>query len=254
MNSETHSDLILRGMTINTEATGRVRLDDLWIAAKAKPSKLPKHWRQTEAFKALRRVLQEKVGDPNLFGEVIVSGRGRGNKGTFAHPILAAAYAGYLDTHLEIEMRETWLRFRAGDATLADDILQRASVEANHWAGVRALGRSQRNSYTNVLKGHGVEGRGYMECTEALYLHLLGGKSYELRDQMKLPPKTNLREHFDTAKLSYVMAAEALAAERIEEEDRKGNRDCAEATALSARAIYRAVNDDRKNRQQRLVG
>lgn len=52
---------------------------------------------------------------------------------------MAAAYAGYLDPNLEVEIREVWLRYRAGDATLADEILQRASAEANHWAGMRAL-------------------------------------------------------------------------------------------------------------------
>ena len=92
-----------------------------------------------------------------------------------------------------------------------------------------------------------------MECTEALYVQLLGGRSYELRDRMSLKPNTNIRDNLDTKKLAFVMAAEALAAERIEEEGRKGNKDCAEATAVSANAIKKALNDDRKNRQQRFV-
>lgn len=247
-------DLILRQTEIRTDAEGRICLDDLWQAAKAKQGKLPKFWRLTEGYKALKNLLQKKVGDPNLNGAVVHAGRGRGAKGTYAHPILAAAYAGYLDANLELEMREVWLRYRAGDAVLADEILQRATDEANHWAGVRALSRSQRNSYTDVLKEHGVEGRGYMECTEALYIHLLGGRSYEIRNRLSLKPKANLRENLDVASLSFVMAAEALAAERIKEEQRKGNRDCADATAVSASAIRRAVNDDRSNRQQRFVG
>jgi len=49
------------------------------------------------------------------------------NGGTYAHPILACAYAGYLSPELEIEVREIWLRYRAGDATLADEVLARAS-------------------------------------------------------------------------------------------------------------------------------
>lgn len=249
----TDTDLILRGTAISTDEVGRVCLDDLWAVAKAKDGKKPKRWRQSGAFKVLEKVLQEKVGNPDLFGEVIHAARGRGNKGTFAHPILAAAYAGYLDTNLEIEMREVWLRYRAGDAQLADDILQRASDEENRRVGVRALSRVQRNTYTDVLKEHGVDGKGYMECTEALYIHLLGGRSYELRARMALEPKTNVREHLDAANLSFVMAAEALAAERIAEEQRIGNRDCADATAASASAIRRAVNDDRKSRQQRFV-
>src|SRR5690606_7804971 len=118
---------------------GRVCLDDLWRVANATDGRKPRFWRLTEGFKALKRVLQKKVGDPNINGDVIFAKRGRGARGTYAHPVLAAAYAGYLDANLEIEMREVWLRYRAGDATLADDILQRATAEANRWAGVRAL-------------------------------------------------------------------------------------------------------------------
>lgn len=246
-------ELVLRNVVIATDGEGRVCLDDLWKVSRAKEGKQPKRWRQTRAYRTLKSVLQEKVGDPDLFGNVVHSARGRGNKGTYAHPILAAAYAGYLDPNLEIEMREVWLRYRAGDADLADDILERASAEENRRVGVRAMSRAQRNAYTDVLKEHGVEGRGYMECTEALYIHLLGGRSYEIRARMSLKPKANIREHLDASKLSFVMAAEALAAERIAEESRKGNSDCANATAISASAISQAVNDDRKNRQARFV-
>jgi hypothetical protein len=183
---------------------------------------------------------------------VIYSKQGRGNEGTYAHPILAAAYAGYLSPKLEIEVREIWLRYRKGDATLADEILQRATAEENRWVGARAMARSQRISYTNTLKRHYVEGKGYMYCTEALYSRLLDGKSYELRARMGLGPKANLRDNLDIAELSFVMAAEALAAERIEEEHRIGNAECIEATARGAQAIKSAIENDRRNRQRRM--
>jgi len=38
----------------------------------------------------------------------IYARRGRGSTGTFAHPILAAAFAGYLSPKLELEVREIW--------------------------------------------------------------------------------------------------------------------------------------------------
>lgn len=253
MTNDTTNALILRNTPISTDEQGRVCLDDLWVAARTSSGRKPSYWRLTEGFKALKRVLQKKVGNPDVNGEVVCARRGRGQKGTYAHPILAAAYAGYLDPHLEIEMRDVWLRYRSGDATLADEILQRATQEANHWAGVRALVRSGRRAYTDVLKAHGVKDRGYMECTEAVYLHLLGGRSYQIRSALRLKPKTNLREHLDADKLAYILAAEALSAERIEEEQRQGNKDCVEASALCASAIQKAINDDRKNRQRRLV-
>jgi KilA-N domain len=233
-------------------------LDDLWRAAKAKETRLPKHWRTMGLAKALINELQKKVTTGNIKGNsplipVIYSKVGRGNEGTFAHPIIAAAYAGYLSPKLEIEVREIWLRFRSGDATLADEILQRATAEANKWAGARALARSERVSYTGVLKQQGVEGKGYMRCTEAVYVSLLGGKSFQLRERRGLAPKVNLRDNLDMAELSYVMAAEALSSERILEENRQGNAACEEASSISARAIRRAIEEDRRNRQKNLV-
>lgn len=253
--TETDSrQLVLRGVEVSQDEDNRICLDDLWRLSGGSPGRTPKQWRRTGPATALERALQEKVGNPHLFGSVISAKRGRGAKGTFAHPIIAAAYAGYLDPGLEVEIRDVWLRYRSGDPTLADDILQRASAEANHWAGVRALSRSRRRSYTDVLKAHGVAQKGYMECTEAVYLHLLGGKSYQIRAAMKLKPKANLREHLEADNLAYIMAAEALSAERIQEEERRGNAACAQASAISAQAIRRAIEDDRRNRQHRLVG
>jgi hypothetical protein len=255
---ENDKQLTLRGMLLREDERGWICLDDLWSAAKASNGKKPKFWRITEGAKALVKALRKKVGIPNLNPAdprtwVIYSGRGRGKQGTFAHPILAAAYAGYISPALEVEVREVWLRYRAGDATLADEILQRASTEANQWAGVRALSRARRNSYTDTLKAHRVEGKGYMHCTEAVYMNLLGGKSFQLRNRMGLPEKANLRDHLSADKLAYLMAAESLSAERIAEEGREGNVECAQASAISASAIRQAIEADRQNRQRKIL-
>lgn len=250
--------LVLRGKRISEDVYGHICLDDIWELAKARPTRQPKHWRTTGLAKRLIDELQKKVTTSNLRANnlnipVIYAARGRGNSGTFAHPILAASYAGYLSPKLEIEVREIWLRYRAGDATLADEILQRATAEENRWAGARALSRSQRVAFTDVLKNHYVKGKGYMQCTEAVYTRLLGGKSFQLREARGLAPKVNVRDNLSIPELSFIMAAEALAAERIEEEHRLGNDECVEATGRSATAIKQAIEHDRRDRQKRLA-
>ena len=243
--------LVVRGHCVREDGKGRIRLDDLWEAAGQKIGKAPRFWRVTRAYKDLLSALKSKVGIPNNSTDVLVSaGRGRFSEGTYAHPILAAAYAGYLDPKLEVEVREVWLRYRAGDATLADEILQRASEEANHWAGVRALARSGRVKFTDTLKAHGVIGKdGYIGCTEAVYAALLDGRSYQIRQRMGLPAKSNLRDNLNATALASVMLAEALSAERIEEEQRQGNAECAHATWVSASSVRAAVDRDRSNRK-----
>ncbi|MBR1146360.1 KilA-N domain-containing protein [Bradyrhizobium sp. AUGA SZCCT0431] len=249
--------IVIRGSRIFEDAHGHICLDDLWRAAKAKPSKEPSRWRTTRPAIALIDEMQKKTvlsglkeNRPDI--PVIYALRGRGKSGTYAHPILAAAYAGFLSPKLEIEVREVWLRYRAGDATLADDILQRATAEANRWAGARAVSRSQRVAFTDTLKAAYVTGRGYMDCTEAVYLKLLGAKSYQLREARGLAPKENIRNNLSIAELSFVMAAEALAAERIDQENRLGNDECIDASGKSASAIRQAIESDRKDRQKRL--
>ncbi len=250
--------LIVRNRKISEDVHGLISLDDIWVASKEKETRSPTKWRRTTAAKRLIQELQKNITNTAIktnspLTPVIYAKPGRGNKGTFAHPVLAAAYAGYLSAKLEIEVRTIWLRYRSGDAELADEILQRASKEANLWAGVRALARSGRNSYTGVLKDHGVQGKGYMHCTESVYLALLDGKSWQIRSRRDIPARVNVRDHLDTSELSFVMATESLAAERIEEEDSQGNEECRIASLKSARYIREAIERDRMDRQQRLI-
>jgi hypothetical protein len=106
-----------------------------------------------------------------------------------------------------------------------------------------------RNDYTDTLKEHGVKDHGYMECTEGIYGGFFGCKSYELRRLRGLPPLTNIRDHLPEAELIFVAAAEALSAERIRDEMRTGNGECAAASYLSASTLRRAIEADRMARR-----
>lgn len=250
--------LVLRGQTIREDADGHICLDDIWQLAKATSTRAPKVWRGRSSTKRLETELQKKVTKSALMAEtraipVAYAKRGRGNKGTFAHPVLAAAYAGYLSPKLKIEVLEVWLRYRAGDAALADEILQRASASDNEWAAVRALSRSKRVGYTDTLRDHGVTGRGYPQCTNAVYQEVLDGTAKQIKSKMGLPEKANLRDHMDTSMLSFVMAAEVLATDRINDEGCLGNDECAKATARSASFIREAIERDKKDRQPRMI-
>jgi hypothetical protein len=55
------SSLVIRGNKIFEDSHGHICLDDLWRAAKAKPSKEPPRWRVTQGAKALIEELQKKT-------------------------------------------------------------------------------------------------------------------------------------------------------------------------------------------------
>jgi hypothetical protein len=166
---------------------------------------------------------------------------------------LALDYAEYLNPKLAIEVKEVFLRFKAADATLADEVLQRASAEDNEWVAQRAIGRAVRIQYTSELKARGVdEPKQYAICTNTTYQNLFGKSAKELKEERGLPAKGNLRDKLDVRSLAFLGASEALSVERMEDEDSQGFTECHTATARAASAIRGAIESDRKDRQRRL--
>lgn len=181
------------------------------------------------------------------FKRVIYGVRGPGG-GTFADVRLALAYAEYLNPKLALEVKEVFLRYKAADPTLADEVLERATAEANEWAGRRALSRAIRKGYTDTLKGHGVvRGPDFGMCTNALYQGLFGKTAKQLKEDRGA--KGSLRDKMDLRELAYVMASEALSSERIEEQSCHGPAPCRDATRTSARFIRDAIEGDRRERR-----
>ncbi|WP_225205053.1 hypothetical protein [Novosphingobium huizhouense] len=130
------------------------------------------------------------------------------------------------------------------------------SAKTNHAANaaeLRAQSKKVRRGYTDTLHEHGVAGRGYMVCTEAINRNLLGAGAKRLREMRGLRPKANLRDHMDWLELSFVMAAEAMSAERIRFEDRRGTSQCCDATARSAARLRAVLDDDRASWQRPLI-
>jgi hypothetical protein len=247
--------LVVRGRSIRVDANGLVSLTDIWSAAGFKVNQRPAQWWRLPSSVKLTAALMERlglVGKSHKSKKITTSSVYYSSKasGTFAHPVLACAYAGYLNPKLEVEVREVWLRYRAGDAVLADEILSRASPEANEWAGVRAIGRATRTKYTSTLKTHGVEAPvDYAICTNETYIALFDLPAADLKRQKGLAKAENLRDSMDTKDLSFVAAAEALATERIEETDCRGTPQCKGATRSSARYIREAIERDRADRK-----
>jgi len=247
------TEIVIRGHRVEEDADGNWNLNDIWALVKSPTSKAPKHWRGNKAVKRLIDALQKKVTSGYLLEgkpakPVIYASRGRGNEGTFAHPILAAAYAGYLSPKLEIETRQVWLRYRSGDPTLADEILQRATPEANEWAAVRALGRSTRNDFTATLQEHGVEGGGFGRITNAVYESLYDKRKRALAFERGLPANANLRDAMTKDELVAVTFAEMLSRQRINAENSEGNIECEAATRRSSRVVRQTIAENVQKR------
>lgn len=249
--------ITLRDRKVRTDEQGRICLNDIWASGPFLETQKAHEWWRYPAARGLADALLERQGKSRPFTKAdfdeIYYAIGKPGGGTYAHPILACAYAGYLSPGLEVEVREVWLRYRAADPTLADEVLERASPAANLWAATRAEARAIRNTYTATLRDHEVKGRGYIDCTDEAYLKLFDGPAWRLRQERGLQKGANVRDHLDIVELSAVKLTEALASERISVEDARGNSECKEATGRTATNVRWAIDSERKDRQRRLV-
>lgn len=249
-------ELKLRGTVIENDGSDLLCLDDIWKAARRPKGRSPAAWRGGKDVQDLQIALYERLyGATGTYQFSRIIKQVSDPQRTFAHPILAVAYASFLNAKLAVEVKEIWLRYAKGDPTLADEILQRASSAANEWAGARALARVKRLEYTDTLRNHGVTGpTGYINCTDAVYEQILGAPSWKVRRERGLPARSNLRDNLTTTELTFVTASECLARDRIQEEESRGNLECTVASGRSAFFIRRAIEEDKADRQrQRLL-
>jgi len=251
---ESSKAVILKGTRIREDRNGLLCLNDIYKVARKPKHQTPHDWyRIRETPKLVLALYEKTTGISPSKGKISINSvyytkMGR-NGGTFAHPILAAAYAAYLSPKLAIEIKEIWLRYRAGDPTLADEILERASDEANRWVAQRAFSRIQRRRFTDVLKAAQVTQRGYAFCTNAIYLKLFNRTARQIKESRNA---MITRDAMDIVELAQVTLSEGMASERIEEERRRGDDECQRASTIAASYVREAVDKERASRRPRL--
>lgn len=249
----------VKGRKITVDEKGRIRLNDIHKAGGFSKHQGPKYWAAlVTATELISFTASKKAGKSGLLSKDDITSvfcvKVGLNGGTWADPNIALAYAKYLSPSLHYEVNEIFLRYKQGDATLADEVLERAPAKDNEWAGVRALGRAKRNELTATLQEHDVtKPPEFARVTNATYKALTDKTAKQLKVDKGLGPKDSLRNAMTTKELVFVMAAEQLAKERIEDEDSRGVRECEIAATKSAASIRSAVEADRASRSKRLV-
>jgi hypothetical protein len=249
---------VIRGRIIQVDDKGFVCLNDIWRAAGFSKNQSPSHWTVLGITEKLIVALLDRNAKQNGISNynpksVIYAKRGQGG-GTYADVRLALKYAEYLNPKLALEVAEVFVRYKAADPTLADDILERASAEANEWAGKRALARAGRRPFTDTLKRHGVRVPiDYARCTDAVYIGLFRKTARQLKTVKQA--NASLRDAMDAVELTVVATGEALARERIEQTNCQGPIACEAATLRSTSFLRDAIEAERRDRlaQQRLL-
>ena len=193
-----------------TEDDGNVCLNDLWELAEKPENLRPSNWHRQQRTKALEAVLQERIvflkHNPNKKVEesiYYVVGRGGGAK-TFAHPVLALAYAEDLLPALGVEVRETFLRYRANDISLANDILDRIAAQVQEDER-RLLACDEIKKHNKKIADHGKKagcelGWEYAELHNAGYRGLYNGLDENgIHNLKKLTKNQKILHHMTAA-------------------------------------------------------
>ncbi|OEU61912.1 MAG: hypothetical protein BA867_04840 [Desulfobacterales bacterium S5133MH16] len=119
-------DLNYRGHKIKAK-NDLLCLTDFWKAVGRPKNKSAPQWLRLPRTINFMIKLESKIGHPQALVEKCDKSE------TFAHWQLALAYAKHLSADLEMHMSEVYMRYQAGDITLADQIADKASPEAQEW-------------------------------------------------------------------------------------------------------------------------
>lgn len=252
------ANLVIGGTNVRTNEDGLVSLNDIHNAACAQEiadgKYDPRQWsRKPFARKSGTSGKVSESGGPgwdfietvagvlNVRSEhIIKTQRGKGG-GTYAHWQIALAYAKYLSPQLHMQVNEVYARFKSGDVTLADEIADKATPAQQEWLARRVAGKAVRGQLTSTLAAHGVAGKGFADCTNAIYRPILGGKKSEICARRGLSRQTNIRDVMDLEQLTRTSLAEIIARKNIERFNTRGNDRCAFECGRAAEKVA-AIN------------
>ena len=150
----------IEGRRVTEDEEGNVCLTDLYEIAGRPENLQPAQWRRHTKAIALKAALDELIvcnthRSAKTVSESTYYVKKRGPKSqTFAHPVLALEYAEVLDPKIGIKVKEVFLRYRANDISLANEILDRiaAQVEEDEH---RVFARDETVKHNKQIAAHG---------------------------------------------------------------------------------------------------
>jgi hypothetical protein len=229
----------INGQEVKVDADERISLTDMFAAAQAAgmtEGKVdPREWKRRDGEQFIDFVAKNlNVAERHIYA----AKRGKGG-GTFAHWQIALAYAKYLSPELHMQVNEIYARAQSGDVTLADEIADKATPEKQEWLARRVQGKVARGKFTGVLQDHGVTGRGFGDCTNAVYKNVLGGTKRDVCVANNIPykPGLSLRDVMTVEQLTATAMAELVSAKRIEKFNVRGNARCEQECDIAARSV-----------------
>lgn len=238
------------GVSINFQGKEIISLTDLWKASEKSEGYKPANWVRFEGKDFIDSLAKKlKVSTAHLLRTT----KGRNGK-TWAHWQIGLAYAKYLSPELHMWANQI-VKERIEETQNPELGLSRSRERAitvwkkqgksDEWIATRLKGMTARSFLTGTLKDHGVTNQGYAQCTNSIYEPILGGTAKEIRENKGLPVKANIRDHIGDIENIGIMLAEALAKEKIEGRNYRGNDQCSSACYVASSTVSKAIKEAR---------
>lgn len=203
------------GVTIQANGD-ELNLNNLWESAGKPKNKDPRRWVQTESSQSFIASVARKLNVAK--SDILKSKRGKGG-GTLAHWQVAIAYAKYLDDDLHIFCNDVFKRYLQGDASLAEEIIDRNNnPEDLKRIELRAKARRTNKQLNSAIAAHG--GDCYRVVANINNVAVTGKTAREIRAIRKVK---HTRDGLDSLELTMLAAAEELEASGYEARGVSGN-------------------------------
>lgn len=219
-----------------------------WELAGKPENQRPAQWmRLPETVKLIEQLSKElNVGKSHI----IKTSRGKGG-GTFAHWKLALDYAGYLSVELRSAYYD-WVRDRIEEESNPDLAASRGVDRAiagwkrqgksDDWIEKRLSTIANRHDFTKTLQEHGcTKGFQFGACTNAIYKPVLGGTAEAVKESRGIKKSGKLRDSLSRVELMAVGLAEAIAAEKMEQESIQTFTECASISDAAGQSVAKAL-------------
>ena len=103
---------VIAGVEITTDVEGRFNLNALHKASGGEKKNGPSYWLALETTQSLINELESKLSDTGISVSVIRSVKGGLSQGSYAHELLAIAYASWISPSFHLQVNQVFLDYR----------------------------------------------------------------------------------------------------------------------------------------------
>lgn len=202
--------IIIGKSPVSTNADGLISLTDLWKAAGGANRNHPTKWLSNDGTKEFLNHLGAKlrVQDSELIQ--IIRGRGK-TQGTYAHWQVALAFAKYLSPELHMAVNEVFMRYKAGDPTLAEEVIEKVEDPAAlERIERRARAKKQYKQLASVVFAKGGHRKTIAQVADTNNLSVTGFVAQDLKYVRGGKEYLSSREVYTSDELAQVAFLESL--------------------------------------------